>query len=112
MNDRRTAHRYDLALPVMVRVSPEHESASRMGKTRDISTRGVYMVLEKDINAGAELHLTVILAMEVSRGSEGVVRAIGKVVRVEKLSGNGSRSVGLAAVIVRYEIVRNESFVS
>jgi hypothetical protein len=107
MTERRTARRYDLSLPVVIRIPVEKESA-RNGKTRDISTRGVYFTIDQDLNAGAELDITLTLPSEVTRGSEVFIRAMGKVVRVEKRPENGSPRVGVAAVIERYEIIRNE----
>lgn len=108
MTERRTARRYDLSLPVIIRIPVEDESLSRRGKTRDISTRGVYFTLDQDLGAGAELDITLTLPSEVTRGSEVFIRAMGKVVRVDKKPENGSSRVGVAAVIERYEIIRNE----
>ena len=112
MTERRTARRYDLSLPVSIRVPINQESTSRSGKTRDISTRGVYLILDSDLSAGAELYLTMTLPAEVTGGTEVFIRAIGKVVRVEKSSADESQRVGVAAVIERYEIVRNEALAS
>jgi PilZ domain len=109
MTERRTARRYDLSLPVIIRVPLETNPASRNGKTRDISTRGVYFLLDDDVSTGAELDLTMTLPAEITGGTEVFVRAIGKVVRVEKRAENGHGHIGVAAVIERYEIVRNES---
>jgi c-di-GMP-binding flagellar brake protein YcgR len=108
MTERRTARRYDLSLPVIIRVPVERESSSRNGKTRDISTRGVYFTIDRDLGAGAELDITLTLPSEITRGSEVFIRAMGKVVRVEKKPENGSTRVGVAAVIERYEIIRND----
>jgi len=107
MTERRTARRYDLSLPVIIRIPVDTESA-RNGNTRDISTRGVYFTIDQDLNDGAELDITLTLPSEVTRGSEVFIRAMGKVVRVEKRPENGSSRVGVAAVIERYEIIRNE----
>jgi c-di-GMP-binding flagellar brake protein YcgR len=107
MNDRRTARRYDLSLPVLIRVPVERDPCS--GKTRDISTRGVYFLIENRLTAGAELDLTMTLPAEVTGGTEVFIRAIGKVVRVEDAPEDGDRRMGVAALIQRYEIVRNES---
>ena len=109
MTDRRTARRYDLSLPVLIRIPVEQDA--RNGKTRDISTRGVYFLIEKNLDAGAELDLTMTLPAEVTGGTEVFIRAIGKVVRFDKnLTHNGQQ--GVAALIQRYEIVRNESLKS
>ena len=84
MTERRTARRYDLSLPVIIRVPAERVSDTQKGKTRDISTRGLYFVLEQDLEAGSELDITLTLPSEITHGSEVFVRALGKVVRVER----------------------------
>ena len=114
MTERRNARRYDLSLPVIVRVpvDKEKETQSRNGKTRDISTRGLYFTVDQDLGTGAELDITLTLPSEVTRGSEVFIRAMGKVVRVDKQPENGSGRIGVAAVIERYEIVRTESSAS
>jgi c-di-GMP-binding flagellar brake protein YcgR len=107
--ERRTARRYDLSLPVIIRVPVEKESSSsRNGKTRNISTRGVYFLVENDLNEGSELDLTMTLPAEVTGGTEVFIRAIGKVLRTEKHPDNGNQRVGVAAIIERYEIIRND----
>ncbi len=108
MTERRTARRYDLSLPISIQVPVEKEAAAQSGKTRDISTRGVYFLIDQDLTAGTEIDITLTLPSEVTRGSEVLVRAIGKVVRLEKKQDDGASRVGVAAVIERYEIIRNE----
>jgi hypothetical protein len=112
MNERRTAPRYDLLLPVSVRVPDEKESASWTGRTRDISVQGVYFTTDHEPNTGAELDLTMTLPTEVTGRSEVFIRAIGKVLRVEKRFGNGDQSVGVAVAFEVHEIVRNEADVT
>ncbi|MGB9466646.1 MAG: PilZ domain-containing protein, partial [Candidatus Acidiferrum sp.] len=82
MTERRTARRYDLSLPVIIRVPTERQVDSQKGKTRDISTRGLYFVIEQDMEAGSELDITLTLPAEITHGTEVFVRALGKVVRV------------------------------
>jgi PilZ domain len=108
MSERRTARRYDLSLPVVIRLPLDKETSSRNGKTRDVSTRGVYFTIDQDLGAGAELDITLTLPSEVTRGSEVFIRAMGKVVRVDKQPDNGSSRIGVAAVIERYEIIRTD----
>ena len=112
MTERRTARRYDLSLPISVGVPIEKSAVSRTGKTRDISTRGVYFTMDKDLSAGAELDLTMTLPAEVTGGAEVLIRAIGKVVRVDRRSGNGYQTINVAAVFEMYEMVRNEAIVA
>jgi hypothetical protein len=107
MKDRRTARRYDLLLPKIVRVPLEKETVSRTGKTRDISTQGVYFTIDDDLRAGAELSLTMVLPAKVTGATEVFIQAVGKIMRVD--NSNGYQPIGVAAVIERYEIVRNET---
>jgi PilZ domain len=109
MTERRTARRYDLSLPVIIRVPAERLPDSRKGKTRDVSTRGLYFVLDQDLEAGSELDITLTLPAEVTHGGEVFVRALGKVVRVERRMEDGSARLGVAAVIERYDIIRGEN---
>ena len=108
MNDRRMARRYDLSLPIAIRAPLENNVISRSGKTRDISTRGVYFTTSNNLNAGTELDLTITLPAEVTGGTEVLIKATGKVVRVDRRSGNGDRNVDVAAAFEMHEIVRNE----
>jgi hypothetical protein len=109
MTERRTARRYELSLPVTIRVSIEEEAVSQRGQTRDISTAGVYFIIGNDLTEGVALDLTMTIPAEVTGGTEVFIRAIGNVARVDKHSGNADQPVGVAAVIKRYVIVRNEA---
>ncbi|MHB8610730.1 MAG: PilZ domain-containing protein [Candidatus Acidiferrales bacterium] len=109
MTERRTARRYDLSLPVIIRVPTERQVDSQEGKTRDISTRGLYFVIEQDLQAGSELDITLTLPAEITHGTEVLVRALGKVVRVERRMEDGTARMGVAAVIERYDIIRGEA---
>jgi c-di-GMP-binding flagellar brake protein YcgR len=109
MTERRTARRYDLSLPIIIRVPTERELASQQGKTRDVSTHGLYFVVEQNLEAGSELDLTLTLPAEITHGTEVFVRALGKVVRVERRMEDGNTRMGVAAVIERYDIIRGEA---
>jgi hypothetical protein len=78
------------------------------GETLDISTRGLYFIIEEDLEAGSELDITLTLPSEVTHGSEVFVKAAGKVVRVDPRSEARNMRLGVAAVIERYDIVRGE----
>jgi PilZ domain-containing protein len=108
MSERRTARRYDLSLPILIRLAEEQILNIPSGKTRDISTRGLYFVINQDLRAGSELEITLTLPGEITRGAEVLVRATGKVVRVEPRKEDELDRLGVAAVIERYDIVRGE----
>jgi len=108
MTERRTARRYDLTLPISVRSAAESPVGRKDGRTRDISTRGLYFVIAQDMEAGSELDITLTLPGEITHGTDVFVRAQGKVVRVEKRIEDGEPRHGVAAVLERYDIVRKE----
>ncbi|MGB9067004.1 MAG: PilZ domain-containing protein [Candidatus Acidiferrales bacterium] len=108
MTERRLARRYDLSLPVNIRMPINREPRTHSGQTRDISTRGVYFTMTDDLAPGSELDFTLTLPAEITRGSEVFVRAHGRVIRIDKHSDDNHESVGVAAVIERYDIVRGE----
>jgi hypothetical protein len=108
MEERRTARRYVLSLPVMVRALTEKEVDSLTGKTRNISSCGVYFTIDNDLSAGNRLGLTMILPAEVTGGTEVFIRATGRVIRVDMRSGNGDQKIDVASVFESYEFVRNE----
>jgi hypothetical protein len=98
-----------LSLPVIIRVPTERQVDSQEGKTRDISTRGLYFVIDQDLEAGSELDITLTLPAEITHGTEVFVRALGKVVRVERRMEDGTTRMGVAAVIERYDIIRGQA---
>ena len=108
MTERRLARRYDLALPVVVHL-PINKEIPHNGQTRDISTRGVYFTLQKELAPGTELDFTLTLPAEITQGTEVFVKAHGRVVRVDRDKDPepvATASVGVAAVIERYDIIR------
>ena len=109
MTERRTTRRYDLTLPVSIRFAAESMISRQEGKTRDISTRGLYFVVSQELAAGSELDITLTLPAEITHGSDVLVRAQGKVVRIEHRLEDGEPRMGVAAVIERYDIIRGET---
>ena len=109
MTERRTARRYDLTLPISIRSAAENLVSRQDGKTRDISTRGLYFVVPQDLETGSALDITLTLPAEITHGGDVIVRAQGKVVRLEPRLEDGESRLGVAAIIERYDIVRRES---
>jgi hypothetical protein len=108
MTERRMARRYDLSLPVSVRLPINRDPGAHSGQTRDISTRGVYFMMQREMSPGTELDFTLTLPAEITRGTEVFVRAHGRVIRVDKRQDDQHETIGVAAVIERYDIIRGE----
>ncbi len=92
---------------MVVRGSAEATSPHN-GQTRDISTRGVYFMVEEDLAPGSELDFTLTLPAEITQGTAVFIRAHGKVVRVDRKQEDGLSRMGVAAVIEKYDIIRTE----
>jgi hypothetical protein len=106
MSERRVVRRYDLSLPVMIRIPEPGFAGTQSGRTRDISTKGLYFVIDQDVRAGSNLDIMLTLPKEMTNGEEVLVKASGKIVRVESRMEDGNERLGVAAVIERYDIMR------
>ncbi len=111
MAERRVARRYDLTLPISIRFGMERISARQEGRTRDISTKGLFFVINRSVETGSGLDITLTLPAEIVNGADVLVRAQGKVVRVEERFEEGEPKMGVAAVIERYDIIRSANTV-
>jgi hypothetical protein len=109
MSERRVTRRYELSLPVVVRTPAITLDESRNGKTRDISTRGVYFTIDEDLAPGTEIDFMLTLPAEITHGTEVFIRAHGKIVRVDKKKEGTQDRLGVAAVIEKYDIIRAET---
>ena len=104
--ERRKAQRYSLSLPVSIHAPTERRFPSRNGKTCDISSCGVYFVVEDDPGEGAVLNLTITVPAELTGGSEVLIHLIGTAVRVEGRVDGGVEMFGVAATFDSYEMAQ------
>jgi len=100
---------YVLESRVERRMGVGHNDRAADRRTRDVSTRGLYFVIDQNVEAGSELDITLTLPTEVTRGSEVSVRALGRVMRVERRIEDHTPRMGVAAMIERYDIIRTEA---
>ncbi len=110
MRERRTAHRYRLALPIVIFRLPKIKETDLVhGRTRDISTHGLYFTIDRKLKRGTKLNFSLTLPREITSGTQVSVTAEATVVRVEKNKAEDHlERVGAAAVIERFEIIRAE----
>jgi PilZ domain len=106
--ERRAANRYGLILPVVVQSAGQQSCSAR---SKDVSTGGIYLVLESDENLlpETELYLTVTFPKEITGDDEVLLRAHGKAIRVDKFGQGGTGHVGVAVVFQRRDFVRSTS---
>jgi hypothetical protein len=101
--EKRTTRRFSLDLPISVKSTDNVETALK-GKTRDVSSHGVFMYLNSEIAEGAGLEFVMTLPSEVTLAEPIRVRCKGRVLRVQKTD----RAQGIAVSIDRYDFVAEE----
>jgi hypothetical protein len=70
------------------------------------------LFLDRTVVQDSDFDFTMVLPTEATGRAGVFVRAVGKVVRIEEWTEEGSPRVGVGATIRRYEIIRNESIAS
>jgi hypothetical protein len=107
MTERRASQRYELSLPIMVCLAHERPTQFFSGQVLNISTTGVYFELGEALAPGTELLLTLSLPIEITKGQKVLVRASGRVLRVDTKGHKGMTTMhGIASRIERYDIIR------
>jgi hypothetical protein len=99
--DQRTTRRFNLKLPLTVKMEPAAEGAQAV-QTKDVSARGVFFYIDKDVSEGSPIEFTLTLPPEITLTESIRVRCSGKVVRVER---PGGKQIGIAAQIEQYDFV-------
>jgi len=101
ITERRSRKRYPLRLPITVRAS-SGPGGDIVTESRDVSSHGVYFLLEKSLKSGSALDLMLTLPSEITRGEPVRVRCDARVQRSENI---GEGRVGIAAKIQRYRFL-------
>ena len=100
--EQRKHRRYNLAFPVRVQSKSRATAAPPIEtSTRDISARGIYLVLSEGLEMGPELDMEITLPAELAGGKSVKLRCRGKVARLEPKNNEGK--IGVGAVIHDYE---------
>jgi c-di-GMP-binding flagellar brake protein YcgR len=104
--ERRSVRRYKLTLLATIRRIPTlTESDLLYGKTRDISTRGLYFTTYQELAPETKIHLSLYFPNESNRF---LFTAEAKVLRVQKEREDEVESFGVAALIEKLGIFRPE----
>lgn len=103
-SDRRNVQRFHLKLPLVVRWSGSDKDKVATA-TKDVSSRGVYFFLPKDVKTGSSIEIIMTLPNELTMAGPVQVRCLGRVHRSEKLE---SGELGVVATIERYEFLRGD----
>lgn len=110
MEERRAAFRYKLTFPVVARGVPGvYEVQPLYGRTSDISTQGVHFAIDKVIEPGTKLRISITLPREITQEPQVFIDAQVKVVRVGEGGATNAEGIGIAALIEEYTFVRAKS---
>jgi PilZ domain len=101
--ERRATERFPLNLPMTVRWTTRSGIAEAQTESQDVSSRGIYFFLPKQIKDGSEVEIVIILPRENTLDGRRRVHCQGRVQRTEVMELN---RVGVAAQIESYEFLR------
>jgi len=104
-SERRTTQRFSMRLPLTVRWTTGAAVGETSTESRDVSSRGVYFFLSKDVREGSPVEILLTLPNEITMAGPVRVRCLGRVQRTEP---RDEGSVGVVAAIERYEFLRGE----
>jgi hypothetical protein len=100
--ERRTMRRFDMRLPAVVRLQGSGDFHT---ETQNVSARGVFLYLDRALEPGSQLEVTLTFPPHITLTDPVRVRFTARVIRVE--SPLPSLRVGTAAMIENYEFLRS-----
>src|SRR2546430_5761253 len=104
-SERRTTQRFSMRLPLTVRWTTGAAVGETSTESRDVSSRGVYFFLSKDVKEGSPVEILLTLPNEITMAGPVRVRCLGRVQRTEP---RDEGTVGVVAAIERYEFLRGD----
>ncbi|MBI3404513.1 MAG: PilZ domain-containing protein [Acidobacteria bacterium] len=100
-SERRASRRFNMSLPMTLRLPGEAVPIQTRAETRDVSFRGLYFTMNTRLEAGAALEFVLTLPKEVTMAGDVHIRCFGEVIRVDRQD----ERCGVAAKIDRYEFL-------
>ncbi len=103
-HERRVMRRFDMRLPAAVRLGGG-QMDEFLTETQNVSARGVFFYLDRPIEEGSRVEVTMTFPPHVTLTDPVRVRFTARVIRVEEPLP--SARIGVAAVIEEYEFLRS-----
>jgi len=100
--ERRMMRRFDMRLPAVVRMEGTGDVQT---ETQNVSARGVFFYLDRAVEAGTRLEVTLTFPPHVTLTDAVRVRFTARVIRVD--APLPSARIGTAAMIEDYEFLRS-----
>ena len=103
--ERRLTHRFRIKLPLVVRWTTGSAVGEAATESQDVSSRGVYFMLPKEVKQGSPVEILLTLPHEITLAGPVRVRCLG---RVQRSHVDDTGRVGVVAAIERYEFLRGD----
>jgi len=104
--ERRASRRFLIRIPLTVRWANEHVIGEANTESREVSSRGVYFHLPKDLQRDLPVEIIMTLPHELTQAGPVWVRCQGRVLRS---SPENSGAVGVAVAMEGYQFMRTAS---
>src|ERR1700738_4606346 len=104
-SERRNTQRFQMRLPLTVRWTTGAAVGETSTESRDVSSRGGYFFLSKDVKQGSAIEILLTLPNEITLAGPVRVRCLGRVQRTE---ARDEGAIGVVAAIERYEFLRSD----
>jgi PilZ domain-containing protein len=103
--ERRATQRFQIRLPMIVRWTSGSAIGEASTESRDVSSRGVYFFLPKEVSSGSPVEILLTLPHEITLAGPVKVRCLGRIKRAEV---DEPGRIGMVAQIERYEFLRGD----
>ena len=107
--ERRSAQRFQLKLPLIVRWSTGSAVGEARTESIDVSSRGVSFSLPKAVKQGSAVEILLTLPHEITMAGPVRVRCLG---RIQRTVAEPEGRIGVVAAIERYEFLRSDENVA
>lgn len=107
--EKRSMKRFSLDLPISVKYLDNNRSEVA-GRTRDVSSRGIYMFVAAPMAQGAAIEFVMTLPSEITLTEPVRVHCRGRILRVEQTAQEDGVAVaqGVAVAIDKYDFVGDD----
>ncbi len=106
-DERRMTQRFQIKLPLTVRWTSGSAIGEATTESKDVSSRGVYFFLPKEVRDGSPVEILLTLPHEITLAGPVRVRCLGRIQRTEVEQAAPGR-IGVVAAIERYEFLRGD----
>ncbi|MFY9583710.1 MAG: PilZ domain-containing protein [Candidatus Acidiferrales bacterium] len=103
--ERRNTQRFQIKLPLTVRWTTGSAIGEARTESKDVSSRGVFFFLPKEVTYGSPVEILLTLPHEITMAGPVRVRCLG---RVQRTVSDPEGKVGVVAAIERYEFLRGD----